>query len=118
VHFSRSRFLRDNGDATLDTQEELQQSTADDASDLIPITRIVMALWRRRLWVAAVTGVGLLFATGIAFLIPNQYTSTVQLMPPDEQSLSNPSMLTSISGLGSGLLSPSISGGLMNQRTP
>jgi capsule polysaccharide export protein KpsE/RkpR len=102
----------------LDTQEELQQSTADDASDLIPITRIVMALWRRRLWVAAVTGVGLLFATGIAFLIPNQYTSTVQLMPPDEQSLSNPSMLTSISGLGSGLLSPSISGGLMNQRTP
>jgi capsule polysaccharide export protein KpsE/RkpR len=63
-----------------------------------------------------VTGIGLLLATSIALLIPNKYTSTAQLMPPDAQSLSSPSMLNALAGTGS--ISSSLSGGLMSTRTP
>jgi uncharacterized protein involved in exopolysaccharide biosynthesis len=67
--------------------------------------------------IGGVTLAGAALATIIAFLIPNKYTSTAQLMPPDQQSISNTSSLTPLSGMGSGLLGAG-AGGLISQRTP
>ena len=74
-----------------------------------------MALWQRRRWLARVIGVGVLVAIGIALLIPNQYTSTAQLMPPDQQSLFSTSMLSALTGA---VPTASLTGGLMSERTP
>lgn len=76
---------------------------------------MVVALWQRRRWLAKVTGFGLLLAIGYAFLIPNEYQSTAQLMPPDSQSLSSASMLNVLTGAS---LAPNLGGAFMNQRTP
>ncbi len=43
-------------------------------------------LWSQRRFLFRVTALGLILATGVAFLIPKQYTSSVSLMPPDQQS--------------------------------
>ena len=102
------------------TEVELQQVVAEDVSEvaLIPATRVLIAIWRRRLWLAAITGMGLLIATCVALLIPSEYSSTVQLMPPDQQTFSGASILAALPELGGGLLSEGMSGGLLNQRTP
>lgn len=47
--------------------------------------------WNNRRLFFRAAGIGLVLSTVLAFLIPNQYTSTTQLMPPDSQS-SNSSM--------------------------
>jgi uncharacterized protein involved in exopolysaccharide biosynthesis len=72
------------------------------------------ASWRL---IGGVTLAGAALAAIVAFLIPNKYTSTAQLMPPDQQSISNTSMLTPLSGVGPGLLGAG-AGGLISQRTP
>jgi uncharacterized protein involved in exopolysaccharide biosynthesis len=112
-----SYLLRSTGDETLSTAEENNQSAAEDAADSIeiPIGDLVAAIWLRRRWLAMVTGIGLILAVGYALLIPNQYTSTAQLMPPDQQSLSSTSVLSALGGVGS--IGPS-EGGLMSARTP
>jgi len=48
-------------------------------------------------------------------LLPNKYTSTAQLMPPDQQTFANASTLSALSGAGA--LLPS-GGGLLSARTP
>ena len=75
-----------------------------------------MAVWRRRRWLAKVVGAGTLAAICTALLIPNKYTSTAQLMPPDSQALSSTSMLSALAG--GGAMAPSLAGGLMSARTP
>ena len=102
----------------MSTQEELQQSVAEDSSDSvqIPITELVTAIWQRRRWLAMVTGLGLLLAIGIAFLIPNEYTSTAQLMPPDPQLFSSPSTLAALTGTGP--VMSGFGGSLVSARTP
>ena len=103
----------------MSNMEEENQNIGEDASALpdIPISELWTELWGRRRWLAAVTGIGAALTLGIALLIPNEYTSTAQLMPPDPQSLSSTSMLNAaLTGAAAGL--PSIAGGLMNQRTP
>src|SRR5215469_13037682 len=45
-------------------------------------------LWDRRRLLVRATAVGLLASTLVAFLIPKSYTSTAELMPPDQQSSS------------------------------
>jgi uncharacterized protein involved in exopolysaccharide biosynthesis len=45
-------------------------------------------LWDRRRLLLRATAVALLASALVAFLIPNSYTSTAQLMPPDQQSSS------------------------------
>jgi uncharacterized protein involved in exopolysaccharide biosynthesis len=75
-----------------------------------------MVIWQRRRWLAEVIGVGTLVAIGIALLTPNQYMSTAQLMPPDQQAISSPSMLGALAGASA--MMPSLSGGLMNAKTP
>src|SRR5256885_5311353 len=44
-----------------------------------------LPIWHRRLFVQA-TAIGLLLSALVAFLLPERYTSTTQLMPPDAQS--------------------------------
>ena len=100
----------------MSTADEQHQDVADNTSDLeIPVAELAAAVWQRRRWLATVTLLGLILASGIALLLPNQYTSTAQLMPPDPQALSNISMLSALTGGGS---TASLGGGLMSTRTP
>jgi len=102
----------------LNTTKELRQDQIEEGLVLmqIPITELLTVIWRRRWWLAKVVGVGLLITIGVSFLIPNRYTSTAQLMPPDQQSLTNLSMLNALAG-GAAFTAPSM-GSLMNARTP
>jgi capsule polysaccharide export protein KpsE/RkpR len=102
----------------LSTAEEHDQIAAEGATAPIEIliAELGMVIWQRRHWLAKVIGLGVLVAIGIALLIPNKYTSTAQLMPPDAQSLSSTSMLSALAGAGS--IAPSLAGGLMSARTP
>jgi uncharacterized protein involved in exopolysaccharide biosynthesis len=102
----------------LSPEEENNQSTAEDTSVTIEISVIdlLITIWQRRLWLTKVIGLGVLVAVGIALLIPNQYTSTAELMPPEQQSLSNMSLLSALTGAGS--TASLAAGGLMNTRTP
>ena len=61
-------------------------------------------LWeeRRLLWRAAVFGLAIF--TAIAFLIPKRFESTVQLMPPDDQSASGMMMAAAMASKISGTL--------------
>jgi uncharacterized protein involved in exopolysaccharide biosynthesis len=101
----------------LSTAEENNLSVAEDAPDpiVIPIGDLVATIWQRRRWLARVIALGVLIAIGIALLIPNQYTSTAQLMPPDQQALSSTSMLAALSGA---VPTANLGGGLMSTRTP
>jgi capsule polysaccharide export protein KpsE/RkpR len=78
----------------------------------------VSAIWKKRRQLSILVASGALVALGIALLIPNEYTSTAQLMPIDAQTFSSASMLSPLTGIGSGLLGGSVAGGLMNQKTP
>ena len=101
----------------MSTSDEQHQDVADDTSELeIPVAELVAVIWQRRRWLAKVTGIGLILAVGYALSIPNQYTSTAQLMPPDPQALSNISMLSALSGAGS--VASLSAGGLISARTP
>lgn len=55
-------------------------------------------LWDHRQFLLKSAGVGLLFFTLLAFLIPNSYTSTAELMPPDGQSSSAMAMMSALLG--------------------
>jgi len=57
-------------------------------------------LWGRRQFFVRVAGIALAVSTFIAFLIPKQYTSTAQLMPPDAQSTSGMAMMAAFCGKG------------------
>ena len=101
----------------MSTAEEHNLSAAEDAADSIeiPIGDLIAAIWRRRRWLAMVTGIGMLLAIAYALSIPNEYTSTAQLMPPDQQALPSTSMLAALSGAGP---TANLGGGLMSTRTP
>ncbi|MGB7600550.1 MAG: GNVR domain-containing protein [Candidatus Sulfotelmatobacter sp.] len=70
-------------------------------------------LWDERRSIARVTLAGLGVATAIAFLLPKQYRSTVQLMPPEPPS-SSANMLAALSakaGNGIGAMAGGLLGG-------
>ena len=103
----------------MSTAEEQNLSAAKGDTDLIeiPIADFLKAIWQRRRWLAKVIGLGTLVTIGISLIIPNKYTSTAQLMPPDQQSISSMSMLSAIAGTGnlaSGMAGSLLTGG----RTP
>jgi uncharacterized protein involved in exopolysaccharide biosynthesis len=100
----------------LSTAVENNQNAAEGAMDSIeiPVSELVAAIWQRRLWLVVITGIGSLLSVGYALSIPNQYTSSAQLMPPDQQALSSSSVLGSLSG---GSPVASLGGGLMNARS-
>jgi uncharacterized protein involved in exopolysaccharide biosynthesis len=78
----------------------------------------IMAVFLKNwLFVAKTVVIGILITAAIAFLIPNEYTSTAQLMRPDPQTFNNPSGLNALTGAS--LLGASLGGGgLLNQQTP
>lgn len=102
--------------------DERHQDASNDESDLIkiPVVDLIAAVYRRRRWLAKVTGIGVLASVGLAllaFLIPNEYSSTARLMPPDSQTFSNVSLLNfltgpSLSTLQRGLWSETSPGGI------
>jgi uncharacterized protein involved in exopolysaccharide biosynthesis len=57
-------------------------------------------LWDQRRFLGRCVLVGFVVATLIAFLIPKQFESTGQLMPPDSQSSSNLALLAGLSSAG------------------
>jgi capsule polysaccharide export protein KpsE/RkpR len=70
-------------------------------------------LWEKRRALRRATLAGLLLATLLAFVLPKQYQSTVQLMPPDTQSSSS-AMLAALSakaGSGIGAMAGDLLGG-------
>jgi uncharacterized protein involved in exopolysaccharide biosynthesis len=113
--FVHSAF-RCYGDYILSSSEEQNADlTPHEVKSIhIPVTEIVTALWHRRRWLAAVTGIGLICAISIALLIPNEYQSNAELMPPDPQSLTNTSVLNALTGQVS--ITPA--GSILNARTP
>lgn len=58
----------------VESEEERQQRT---------VARLRL-LWTQKGFIARVTAVGLVVVTVIAFLVPNRFTSTARLMPPDQ----------------------------------
>ena len=88
--------------ATLD-QPEAADSRVEEMDDrysremLLARARL---LWNKRRLFLRFAFFGLLVATLIAFLIPSQFESTAQLMPPDSQSSSNLALLAGMSGPG------------------
>ena len=70
-------------------------------------------LWNRRRFLSRAALAGLLFGALMAFLLPVQFQSTTQLMPPDTQSGSGMAMLAALTakaGPGLGSLSSSLLG--------
>lgn len=56
----------------------------------------VRLLWNSRRFVLRAAVTGLVIATAVAFLIPNRYQSTAQLMPPDQSMASGTAMLAAL----------------------
>ena len=59
-------------------------------------------LWGSRRLLFRASAVGLLASTLVAFLIPKSYTSTAQLMPPDQQSTSALAMMAGMAAKAGG----------------
>jgi len=59
-------------------------------------------LWGHRRFLFRAVAVGLLISTLVAFLIPKSYTSTTQLMPPDQQSTSGMAMMAAMAAKAGG----------------
>ena len=97
--------------------EEQHQSTTDDESERIrlSIAEVAATLLQRWRLLAVTSGLGFALALGLAFLIPNRYTSTAQLMPPDPQSLTSTSMLNALTGLS--YIAPNVGSLMINTRT-
>src|SRR5262249_55401585 len=68
--------------------------------------QLLRVIWDHRRLLFKVGVIALLASVLIAFLIPKSYTSTAQLMPPDQQSASGMAMIAALSGkVGPGLTS-------------
>ncbi len=77
---------------------------------------LMALLWHSRRRLLRIAATGLALSTLFAFLIPKQYESTVELMPPDPQTSSSTLAL-----LMGGIANPAltgITGSLFNPRTP
>lgn len=59
-------------------------------------------LWVQRHFLLRASAVGLLASTILAFLIPKSYTSTAELMPPDQQSTSALAMMAGMAAKAGG----------------
>lgn len=91
---------------------------------------LLRPVWHQRRVVGRITVWAIIASTIVAFLIPRQYESTAQLMPPDNPSAANFAMLSTVvgntagsaaTGLASDLLGLKSSGalfvGVLNSRT-
>lgn len=81
----------------------------------------VRLLWNHRQLLMRAAFLGLVIATVVAFLIPNRYESTAELMPPDQSSGAGASLMAALSGgalggIGGGLAS--MAEGALGVKTP
>jgi uncharacterized protein involved in exopolysaccharide biosynthesis len=74
-------------------------------------------LWGRRGFFLRAAGIGLIVSTLIAFLMPNYYTSTTQLMPPDEQSTAGLAMMGAMMSRAQGGSLSTVVGNLLGLKT-
>ena len=103
--------------AVIDRPLEVEPPTTDTVSELLEVphaardigNRILLWNSRRVLFRAILWGLlaGLIFA----FLLPTRYTSTMSLMPPEQQSGMGTAMLATLMGKGAGSASGSGGGG-------
>jgi uncharacterized protein involved in exopolysaccharide biosynthesis len=102
----------------LSTSEERNADTPEGApvQVRIPLSDLAIAVWQRRRLLAWVTGIGIVVSLAVALLTPAEYQSTAQLMPLDQQSLSNISTLSALAGGGN--LGPGMMGNLVSGRSP
>lgn len=102
----------------LETQQSGAGSNASE-STRIPIGELIAVVVQHRRRLAIITGIGMVTATIVAFLFPNQYTAKAELMPPDSQTFSGVSALSALGALsGTGLAMPNLASGVLSQRTP
>jgi uncharacterized protein involved in exopolysaccharide biosynthesis len=75
-------------------------------------------LWGRRQLLMRAAAVGLVVSCVFALLLPNQYTSTTRLMPPDTQSTSGMAMMmAAVAAKGAGANLGSVAGDLLGMKS-
>jgi uncharacterized protein involved in exopolysaccharide biosynthesis len=97
------RALKSDPDTMAVDQPNLSDPAVDEAEDQFAKQRYVARLrllWNARRFIVRCGIAGLCVSTVIAFLIPKQFESTAQLMPPDTQSSSSLALLAGLSGPG------------------
>ncbi len=100
------------------TVEPLQFERVENPSPWFARSMPLFALvWQHRRWLAKLTLAGLAAATLLAFLIPAQYESSVQLVPPDPQGAAGMSALAAVTGGSLGSIG-GLASGLLNVKTP
>src|SRR5438270_3158043 len=101
------------GLATIERPVEIPSTDADELLEVSsPASSLntVLLLWNSRQLLFRVAVWGALASTLIAFAIPKHYTSTMALMPPDQQSGMGTAMLAALAGKAGGS-SASVGGG-------
>lgn len=91
--------------------QEPESSTRQEAT--LPVTRMLIATWVRRRQLALAAVLGTLAGAAVAFCLPDRYTSSASLMPPDANSLNQPSAINM-----TGSVPISLGASLASQRTP
>jgi uncharacterized protein involved in exopolysaccharide biosynthesis len=74
-------------------------------------------LWNERLFLGRAVSVGLVIGLAVAFLLPQRFESTTQLMPPDSQSNTGMAMIASLMGKGMGGGFGGVAGDLLGMKT-
>jgi len=77
---------------------------------------LLRLFWNRRKFMLRAGASGLIVSTLLAFLIPKSYTSTTQLMPPDQQSMTSMAMMAGLASRVGGQLG-SIAGDLLGMKS-
>lgn len=108
---SLDRISRTDMAREIEKTERLHDDDLELTGPLLPLTEAengrerrekavarLRLVWNRRAFLGRVAGVGLLASALIAFLIPNRYASTAQLMPPDEQNSNGMALLAGLAG--------------------
>ena len=98
-----------------------QAKTAPEAETKIAETAYLPAitmLWHRRRFLLKCAATGLVAATILAFVIPKEYKSTVQLMPPDSPAVASAGWMAMVAG---GAMPPALANaanGVLGNRSP
>lgn len=96
------------GQSTVSIEQELSSVDLRESS-----AEQIRYFWERRKFIGDLVGIGFTASLALALLLPNRYTSTTQLMPPDSQSnlgIMLMSSLTDKGGSGLGALGSSLLG--------
>ena len=83
-----------------------------------PYSAVLELLWQKRVFLVKFAAVGLILSTILAFIIPKQYKSTVQLMPPDPLMTSPDEVFAATMGGSMSSGAAGLSGILSGDRTP